>query len=479
MRIHPSFVYPKTHHMNALKKLLFVFTVLGFQFAFSQGNRSSFSRDEVLEDLDYLYRSLEETHYDLYAYTSKQEIQKHYDLLRKRIHQDSLSIKEITGLFQTFTAKVNNGHTEIIFPVVQYLEYAEGGGTLFPLELVIEDGKALVRNNLTPLDELQKGTEILSIDGTPIMEVFKKLSATVSAERPYFKYTKAEIISFPRLYWQVYGSKARYEVVAKVNGEEIHKQIEAVPALDGFEMKRWDILINAPKFKQYKKVAYLNPGDFGGDLDQFKSFIDSAFTQIRTKKSPTLIIDLRFNRGGDDVYSDYLVSYIADKPFQWNSSFELKSSAILKKHVRDNSDLTTEYAKSILGHKDGERFSFQFESTLPQPKNKRYNGKVYVLVNRQSHSQSAVTAAQIQDYGFGKIVGEETGDSPSLYASQLTYTLPITGIPVKTAKGKITRVNGSEAVQGVQPDIFIRDHLRDDKDEILEGLLAQLEAGRP
>lgn len=465
--------------MNALKKLLFVLTVLGFQLAFSQGNRSSFCRDEVLKDFEYLYQSLEETHYDLYAYTSKEEMQKHYDLLKKGIHQDSLSIQEITTLFQTFTAKVNNGHTEVIFPVAQYLEYAEGGGTLFPLELVIEDGKALVRNNLTPLSELQKGTEILSIDGMPIMEVFQQLSAYISAERPYFKYTKAEIISFPRLYWQEFGTKVKYEIVAKVNGEEIHKQIKAVPAIEGFEMKRWDILINAPKFKHYKKVAYLNPGDFGGDLNQFKSFIDSAFTQIRTKKSPTLIIDLRYNSGGDDIFSDYMVSYIADKPFQWNSSFELKSSAILKKHVRENSDLTTEYAKSILGHKDGERFLFQFESYLPQPKNKRFTGNVYVLINRQSHSQSAVTAAQIQDYGFGKMVGEETGDSPSLYASQLTYTLPITGIPVKTAKGKITRVNGSEAVQGVQPDIFIRDHLRDDKDEILDGLLTRLEAGRP
>ena len=97
-----------------------------------------------------------------------------------------------------------------------------------------------------------------------------------------------------------------------------------------------------------------------------------------------------------------------------------------------------------------------------------------MLSNRQSHSQSAVTAAQIQDYGFGIIVGEETGDYPSLYASQFQYTLPTTGIPVKVSKGRIVRVNGSAEEEGVIPDIFIKDYLLDEKDEILEGLLKRI-----
>lgn len=90
-------------------------------------------------------------------------------------------------------------------------------------------------------------------------------------------------------------------------------------------------------------------------------------------------------------------------------------------------------------------------------------------------SQSAMTVAQIQDYGFGTIVGEETGDYPSLYASVFNYQLPNTVVSVQVAKGRMVRVSGSTAEQGVIPDIFIRDHLLDEQDEILEGLLKQME----
>ncbi len=196
--------------------------------------------------------------------------------------------------------------------------------------------------------------------------------------------------------------------------------------------------------------------------------------EIKGEESKTLIIDLRNNGGGDNSFSDYLVSYIADKPFNWNANFTLKTSQILKDHVRKNYDTTDVYWQAVLTHKNGEIYDYTFEEYQPQPEEKRFLGKVYVLVNRQSHSQSAVTAAQIQDYEWGTIVGEETGDYPSLLASQFPYILPHTGIPVKVAKGFIVRVNGSTKEEGVIPDIFIKDHLLDEKDEILEGLLRKI-----
>ena len=96
------------------------------------------------------------------------------------------------------------------------------------------------------------------------------------------------------------------------------------------------------------------------------------------------------------------------------------------------------------------------------------------MVNRQSYSQSTVTAAQIQDYGFGKIVGEETAEFPNLFASIFNYKLPKTGIAVDVSKGKIKRINGVDDGQGVIPDIHINDHLLDEEDEILKELLKKL-----
>ena len=205
-----------------------------------------------------------------------------------------------------------------------------------------------------------------------------------------------------------------------------------------------------------------------------QQFIDSAFVDIKFKGVNNLIIDLRNHSGGNDSFGDYLVSYIADKPFKWTSNFSLKTSALLKEDVRKNRDTTQLFWKAALSHANGEFYPYDFGFCEPQPIDKRYQGKVYVLVNRQSYSQSTVTASQIQDYGFAKIVGEETAEHPNLFASIFSYKLPNTGLIVDVPKGKIERVSGIDDGRGVVPDILIKDHLLDDKDEILEELIVRI-----
>jgi C-terminal processing protease CtpA/Prc len=239
-------------------------------------------------------------------------------------------------------------------------------------------------------------------------------------------------------------------------------------------MKRTEVLNAKMTLKFIDKSAYINPGNFSGDEQKYQKFIDSAFVEIKNSNRKNLIIDLRNNAGGYDSFSGYLVSYFADKPFKWNSKFTLKTSQFLKEHTRKHNDTTDAYFQNILTRKNGEIYNYEFDEYQPQSKQMRFNGEVYVLVNRQSHSQSAVTAAQLQDYNFGIIVGEETGDFPTLYASQFQYSLPNTGIVVKVSKGQIVRVNGSEKQEGVIPDIIIKDHLLDDEDEILNGILNKL-----
>lgn len=438
--------------------------------------QNQFSKKQILEDLDYLKWSLEDAHYNLYAYTSKEEFDKNFNEVKMSVKKDSLNFVEAVSVFQHVTSKVNNGHTNVDFPWQSYVKYVYAEGTVFPLEIAFEYDKPLVRKNWSDNTEIKIGAEVISINGKSITEIIEKINPLISAERPYFKNTKIELYSFPRLYWQAFGKQDNFEVEIKYNGVVKKYSIQAVKAMDDYEMKRDEVLNASMKLEFYDNAAYLNPGNFGGDEDKYQHFIDSAFVKINERKSHNLIIDLRNNGGGEDSFSDYLVSYIADKPFKWNSDFTLKTSKFLKEHTRENMDTTEAYWQAVLNHKDGEIYSYEFDEYQPQPKEKRFNGKVYVLVNRQSHSQSAVTGAQIQDYGFATIVGEETGDYPSLYASIYKYPLPNTGIEVYVSKGYIVRVNGSKKQEGVIPDIFIKDHLLDEKDEILEGLQELIES---
>ncbi len=439
--------------------------------------QNHFSKQQVLEDMDYLMTSLEEAHYDLYAYTSKDEFDRNYNAVRNAIAKDSFNLLEATSTMQSVISAANNGHTEIGFPGQSYGDYIyDHKGTLFPMELAFEDSKALVRKNWSGNSDINVGAEVLSINGLPMKEVLSRIYPLVSAERPYFKNAKIELFSFPRYYWQAFGKQDKFNVEVRSGGTTQNYQLEAISGLEGYEMRRNEVVDFIPKrkLKFFADAAYLNPGNFSGDEPKYRKFIDSAFVVIRNRESKNLILDLRNNLGGDDPFSDYLVSYIADQPFAWTSKFTLKSSAFLKEHVRQHNDTTSAYWQEFLHRKNGEIYEYEYQPYQPQPIRKRFKGDVYVLVNRQSHSMAAVTAAQIQDYGFATVVGEETGDYASLYASVFRYQLPNTGITVQASKGYIVRVNGSTKEEGVIPDIFIKDHLLDEKDEILEGLLMQI-----
>ena len=457
------------------KHILSVFLFIIFtQYSIAQQSGKKFGQNEIMEDLEYLNNSLKDAHYNLYAYTSEQDFSKNYQSVKKSITKDSITLLQATTFFQNVISVVNNGHTEIDFPGASYGTYAYSGGTIFPLEIAFGNNKSLIRKNFSENTDIKTGSEIISINGISMKDVLAKIYPQVSAERIYFKNAKIEMYSFPRLYWQVFGKQDDFQIEILSNGTIKKHSIKAVNLIEDYEMKRTEVLNAKMGLKFFDESAYLNPGNFSGDEQKYQSFIDSAFVEIKKQNSKNLIIDLRNNAGGNDSFSDYLVSFFADKPFKWNSKFTLKTSQFLKEHTRKYNDTTDIYFQNILSHKDGEIYNFEFDEYHPQPKKMRFKGKVYVLVNRQSHSQSAVTASQIQDYKFGTIVGEETGDFPTLYASQFQYKLPNTGIVVKVSKGQIVRVNGSKKQEGVIPDIVIKDHLLDENDEILNGLLKKL-----
>ena len=80
---------------------------------------------------------------------------------------------------------------------------------------------------------------------------------------------------------------------------------------------------------------------------------------------------------------------------------------------------------------------------------------MYVLVNRRSYSNAVAVAALVQDYGFGKILGEETSDLATTFGAMETFRLPRTGLLVGFPKAFIVRPSGNLAPRGVVPDVAI------------------------
>ena len=442
----------------------------------AQSGGSKFSPEEIRYDLNYLKNSLEDAHYNLYAYVSREAFAANYDEVVASVDHDSLSNVQAVTLFQRVISAANTGHAEIDFPAADYIAYGRKGGTVFPLEVALEDGTAYVRKNFSANEDIQTGDEILSINGKDIGEIITAIHPQLSAESVYLKNAKLEFWSLPRLYWQLFGEHKIFTVTTRNGQKKSTQTVAAVSLIEGYEIPRSDLLASNPRLTHYDGAAYVNPGNFSGDEVEFRRFIDSAFVSINQAKTEKLIIDLRNNAGGHNDFSDYLLAYLADKPFRWHTDFSLKSSQILKERTRLTADTTDAYFREILDRADGEVYPYRFEPYPPHPAAKRFRGEVYALVNRQTYSMAAVTAAVLKDLGLATIVGEESGDYPTLHAAQFSYPLPNTGVVVKVPKGYMVRAGGGEQARGVLPDVFIRDHLLDDTEEVLTGLLAKLKS---
>jgi C-terminal processing protease CtpA/Prc len=447
-----------------------------------------YSAQEVKDDLRYMYETLEKSNYDLYALVKKEEMDSAYHAINSSIN-DSLTFLETYRLFQPFVARVGMSHCNISKPWYDYMiTYLEQGGTVFPLSLHFSKGKVYVKDIFSPNTSISKSDEVLSINEVPIDQYMKGFYKSMSGPSDYYKESIIEAYSFPRLNWIVYGECKEFKLkIKKRDGEELDIVLNAISAKD-FEAQLEKLSSeNKQEDREFHMInntlAYLRPGKFSNangngdvqdqntwDNSEFCQFIDSAFLEFNNKGSKDLILDLRDNTGGDNSFSDYMIAYFATKAFGISSRFSKKTSQMMKDFWKDiDSPEVQDQKEQIISLENGSYYDLDIADTDPHTaKSKRFEGKVYVLINRYSYSNAAYVAAIIQDYKFGEIVGEETAEEVTTYVPMHTFNLPHTRNTVSYPTGFAVRPNGDATLKGVVPDHIVFDDEFTDKDEILE-----------
>jgi C-terminal processing protease CtpA/Prc len=133
---------------------------------------------------------------------------------------------------------------------------------------------------------------------------------------------------------------------------------------------------------------------------------------------------------------------------------------------------SAQLAAAYAARKPGDVFSYEIPVAQPRT-DERFTGQCFLLVNRYSYSNAVNVAALMQDYGFAKVLGEETSDLATSYGAMEQFTLSRTGIDIGYPKAFIIRPSGNVAARGVVPDLSIRTPLVESgKDEVLEHALA-------
>lgn len=452
--------------------------------------------EDARADLSALYTGLEQAHYDLFAHRPRQDYDRLYArtqaLLAGPVDRDRLA-----QLFQAFTAYGQVGHARMDAPTTAFVQRMRAGGRLLPVFVRVDDGRVLLMATADLQGRFPAGAELLSLNGEAISIWLDRLSVWVSGERPYMIHAQMES-AFPVLLGFALGDVEAIDAEVRLpDGARIEGRIAAVTLSERAALREaWPVSspgvdFGAREFRLLDDgVAYLRPGAFAehpaaADGGQgFVAFVDEAFTRALAAGATDMLIDLRNNPGGDNSFSDPMVAWFATRPFRFASRFMLRASPQAKawyRHAAAGEDVDPVLARLAAAEAvqpDGARYPFEIAMVDPRA-DRRFDGRVHVLVNRHSYSNATSVAALVQDYGFATVLGEETADVPTTYASILSFDLPRTGFAVTFPKSRIVRPDGDERLIGVVPDqVLPREPIASARDVVMDAALATIRGAR-
>ncbi len=433
-----------------------------------------FSANEVRADFKALYAGLRAAHVDLYARRSRKKYDALYEQMRKGF-DPPMRLTEVQMAFQRFAAYGRVAHARVDEAGTAYETFRAGGGKAMSLQIRVQDGRSYIVRNLSGNADIAVGDELIAIDHTPMTELLAELAQHIAADNAYMLNTLMEM-RFPALLWQLRGASESFEVrIRSGKGKQRQARVLARSRDEAelFGRKQppgLELDWNRREARMLDDgVAYLRPGPFynseegatdAWDNTAFVRFIETAFHAFNQAGATSLLIDLRDNPGGDNSFSDVMLAWFASKPFRFCSEFRIKISAAATASNAKRlpqapaGSMSHLLAAAYAKHANGEMISFPMPLTEPR-QGERFTGKVFMLINRRSYSNTANVAALAQDYGFARILGEETSDLATTYGAMEQFELPRTGITVGFPKAHIIRVSGDLQARGVVPDIAI------------------------
>jgi C-terminal processing protease CtpA/Prc len=207
----------------------------------------------------------------------------------------------------------------------------------------------------------------------------------------------------------------------------------------------------------------------------YPGFLRNTFQELVDKNSPSLIIDLRDNGGGDDAFGKILFAHLTDKEYRYYAALEVKNNTFdflkytnlpreewtfpenrIKKNERGWYD--------VLGHPN-----LGVQKPIPPI----YKGKVFVLINGRSFSATGETTSLMHCHKKAVFVGEECGSGyyGNTSGFMVVVNLPNSGIGVSVPLVRYSMaVDGYPKDRGIIPDFPFEPKVEDvlaNRDSIL------------
>lgn len=442
-----------------------------------------FTAAQLREDFMLLRTALEEAHAGLYFYTPKEEMDRLFDELYKSIDR-SMTELEFFRYLAPLVARINDGHTGMM-PSRDFDAYLQNQPILIPFKLLFIDGKAYLFRNYSDDEDFSVGGEVLSVNNRPMPEILEQMLAIQPSDghNVTSKYRRLEsTTTFGRRYTQLFGITTSFKIgyISPVDGQRKQIQIQGLKQdelTQIFSRRYPDVAQDRPpiEIKHRGDVAILtirtfSSGAYNAAKISFPYFLKKTFRELSEKKIQHLIIDLRDNGGGEDLFGRILFSYLIDKPYMYYNSLEVKNNTFSFLSHTDAPDITKMLQKSTRKNDKG-TYDVLVHVNLGEqkPLKPTFLGRVYVLINGGSFSGSGETTSLVHFHKRAVFIGEECGAG---YYGNTSGLMPTLTLPQTQLRMRIPMVRYHMAVsgypypdRGIIPDYpftqTIEDHLKD------------------
>ena len=433
-----------------------------------QTHSNFITKEQALDDFEIFKTSLREIHPNIYRYTSKSDFDKAFENVRGSLNEN-ITNKQFYNLLTPIIAMVHCGHT---FGIASFADDKQG---VLPLEVKILNEKIYVLKNLSSSQDVQAGSEILSINGIFSSGLLKDFREKQNADG-YGMNFKDRIIErdFKWKFATFINQPDSFKIELKDYKTENKKNV-TVPSLSNEvitqRLKQFKLPVEKPLSFVIDKnngVAVLRLSSFMAKNikkrgQNLRKTIKNSFKELSRMKVNNLIIDIRGNTGGKVFATPLLFSYLTDKDFKVARKILFKHGYKFSYPEYLSRNKFNDWVNSKLDRKINDS---TYEWTLHKitrktfkMKRKPYHGKVYIVTNGMTASAGSEFASLVRAHGKGIFVGEETGgDFNGVNGFDRTYLrLPNSGIGLLIAgwRSIMAWPENKNIGHGVPPDYEI------------------------
>ena len=471
---------------------LFLILFISF-FANGQSVDEPFSQKKMLNDLKIFKNIAVNANSGLYKYRTKEQIDSIYVWAANEIENLS-SYRGFFNLVCTVSDFEGSCHNEISLPKKydDHLRNETYGYFPFPIKWI--DGKWLVNIDSK---EIPLGAEIISINSNQISAIIPKLYKYYSTDglnitgkriglrtnfskyyRLHFGINETFAVHFINPNSKLPETKLIKSVGYKTYYENFNK-IYSLP-LDKFyyyslkENQKY----NYRQLDSLTGVLTIHTFDMGNETSQehknYLKFLESTFSELKTKKVINLIVDVRNNGGGTDPNDIVTYSYLTDRSFQENKEayvvfkkipllkyYDTKIPRFIRPLVvgKFNKEFQTIFPKEVNGRFYQDENSADHKIRTPNPN--AFAGNIYLLTSPAIASAGSLFAAMVAGNTNTTTIGEET--TGGYYGhnghSSLRYKLPkskiITTFYVVNLEQDVPVKENQKYARGIIPDYEI------------------------